>query len=343
MTAAASAKPATAETVNGLQNDRLGGAINSTNNQEDLPKQVTAGVRWRDHLVVHPAAELFPLMAEAELKELADDIKQHGVLEPITLFSTDGRPALLDGRNRLDACALAGLLSLDGDGNLQITTNGRAARLHYWLEHQDRDPYALVLSYNAHRRHLTGDQKRELIAKVLKAQPEKSNRAIAKQTKADDKTVGKVRADLEANAEIPHKTERAEASGRKARGRKPATKQPKTEKHKPAPKVPGLQTDTGPTVDQQRAADLKQVFSDAVHILLGLASRLPSAQLTDIVPPSGLVMVANFLNQIAALKPDDAAASAEAMKAKHAAADPALIPDDLSIPPYLRRTAEATS
>ena len=42
-----------------------------------------------------------------------------------------------------------------------------------------------------HRRHLTAEQKREMIAKVLKAQPEKSNRTIAKQTKVDDKTVAR--------------------------------------------------------------------------------------------------------------------------------------------------------
>ena len=40
----------------------------------------------------------------------------------------------------------------------------------------ETDPYAYVLSANVHRRHLTAEQKRELIAKVLKAQPEKSNR-----------------------------------------------------------------------------------------------------------------------------------------------------------------------
>jgi hypothetical protein len=38
------------------------------------------------------------------------------------------------------------------------------------------DPYEYVLSANLHRRHLTADQKRELIAKVLKAKPEASVR-----------------------------------------------------------------------------------------------------------------------------------------------------------------------
>ena len=58
--------------------------------------------------------------------------------------------------------------------------------------------------FNVHRRHLTAEQKRELIAKLLKAQPENSNRAIANATKVvDHKTVGKVRTDMEDRGEIP--------------------------------------------------------------------------------------------------------------------------------------------
>jgi hypothetical protein len=79
-------------------------------------------------------------------------------------------------------------------------------------------PYDLVLSANAHRRHLTAEQKRELIAKVLKAKPELSDRAIGKVAKVDHKTVASVRS--KANGEFPHKA-RTEATGRKSRGRKP--------------------------------------------------------------------------------------------------------------------------
>src|SRR5947199_9615571 len=90
---------------------------------------------WRAHPPVHSAAELFPLMSEAELKELAEDIEAHGLLEPIILFATGSQAILLDGRNRLDALSLTELLSLDDDGNLQIAnTAGHKARVHYWLE-----------------------------------------------------------------------------------------------------------------------------------------------------------------------------------------------------------------
>ena len=137
---------------------------------------------WRDHLKIHPAAELFPLMSEPELRELGEDIKAKGTIHhPIVLY----QGKLLDGRNRLDAMEMVGF-----DFDLE---RGHA------VHHLDRstDPYEYVISANLHRRHLTSEQKRELIAKVLKAKPEASNAAVAKQVKADDKTVAKVRGELE--------------------------------------------------------------------------------------------------------------------------------------------------
>ena len=87
----------------------------------------------------------------------------------------------LDGSSRREKL----LTSEPGDPHVRFVTGG--------------DPYALALSYNVHRRHLTPEQKRELIANVLKATPEKSNNQIAKQVKTHDKAVAKVRGDLEAS------------------------------------------------------------------------------------------------------------------------------------------------
>lgn len=56
-------------------------------------------------LTVHEAAEIFPLMSEAELKALSENIATEGLKEPIVLY--EGQ--VLDGRNRLEACRRAGV------------------------------------------------------------------------------------------------------------------------------------------------------------------------------------------------------------------------------------------
>jgi ParB-like nuclease domain len=201
---------------------------------------------WRDFLKVHPAAELFPRMSETELRELADDIEKHGLSEPITLYQPDSTedPQLLDGQNRLDALELLNRIRFHdpnewSDGSIDLLGDDFLTIGDY----SPVDPYAYVLSKNVHRRHLTAEQRRELIAKVLKAKPEASNRQVAKQVKADDKTVAKVRTELEATAEIPQ-LERTTGADRKARpSRKPVPSPPIERKptSRPSPsKLPTL-------------------------------------------------------------------------------------------------------
>ena len=64
----------------------------------------------------HPAANLFPLMEESALGELAADIAAYGLREPIWRHR-DGR--IIDGRNRWLACAKVGVtchaLTYEGD------------------------------------------------------------------------------------------------------------------------------------------------------------------------------------------------------------------------------------
>src|ERR1700677_873101 len=51
-------------------------------------------------LEFHPLAHIFPMLDDDELKTLAEDIKDKGLTEPITLY--EGK--VLDGRNRYRAC-----------------------------------------------------------------------------------------------------------------------------------------------------------------------------------------------------------------------------------------------
>jgi hypothetical protein len=127
-------------------------------------------------LPFHPLADLFPLMEGEEFAALVADIKANGLLEDIVLY--EGK--VLDGRNRYRACLTAGIVPRS-----------------YNCDHFVTDPAAHVISANIYRRHLTADQRRGLIHKLLAAQPEKSDRQIAEMAKASPTTVGKVRAKME--------------------------------------------------------------------------------------------------------------------------------------------------
>lgn len=92
----------------------------------------------------HPAANLFPLLPDAELAVLAADIKERGLLEPVTTL--DGH--VLDGRNRLRACELAGV----------------SPRFVEWEGRGDPVPW--VVSKNLKRRHLTESQRGMVAART---------------------------------------------------------------------------------------------------------------------------------------------------------------------------------
>ena len=85
---------------------------------------------------LHPVAKLFPMLADNELQALASDIKANGLQQPCVMQGG----VLLDGRNRLAACKLAGVeprfTTYDGDS-----------------------PVAFIIGVNLQRRHLTVSQK----------------------------------------------------------------------------------------------------------------------------------------------------------------------------------------
>jgi ParB-like chromosome segregation protein Spo0J len=152
--------------------------------------------------VAHPLAEIFPIISEDELKELAEDIRKNGMLEQITLH--EGK--ILDGRNRFAAAKSVGFAFR--------RTNFKELLCHL-------DPRAYVISANIKRRHLNSEQRRELIKLLLKADPNKSDRQIAATVKVDNKTVAAVRGQMEATEEIPQldKTTGADGKSRKREGK----------------------------------------------------------------------------------------------------------------------------
>lgn len=96
---------------------------------------------------VFPAADLFPMLPEDELQALADDIKTNGQRDPIVIATVDGEDVLVDGRNRLAACRLAGV-------------EPAMRRLN------GEDPTAFVVSVNINRRHMTKGQRAMAVAMI---------------------------------------------------------------------------------------------------------------------------------------------------------------------------------
>jgi ParB-like chromosome segregation protein Spo0J len=82
----------------------------------------------------HPICLLMPSADEDELQSLADDIRAHGLLDPIVLFEK----RILDGRNRAAACESAGL-----------------APRYVEFEGTREEALMFVVSHNLKRRHLT--------------------------------------------------------------------------------------------------------------------------------------------------------------------------------------------
>lgn len=82
---------------------------------------------------------------------------------------------------------------------------------------ENRESFAI--SENLDRRHLTTEQKRELVKYFLKLNPEKSDRQLAKETGVSDKTVNKIRENLKSRSEIPN-VDKADSLGRKVGDKK---------------------------------------------------------------------------------------------------------------------------
>lgn len=94
-------------------------------------------------LPVHPAADVFPMLPPDELDELAADIKANGLAHPIVVKAGQ----LIDGRNRREACRIAGVEPRT------VELNGQ-------------DPVAFILSTNIARRHLTKGQRAMAVARA---------------------------------------------------------------------------------------------------------------------------------------------------------------------------------
>jgi hypothetical protein len=132
----------------------------------------------------HPYAELFPLMTDTELEALTADIAAVGLRYSIVLY----QGMVLDGRNRLAACAAA---------KVEPT----------FMEHEadDASALALVISLNVQRRDLTAGQRAMAAARALPLyEKAAAERAKAGKTPGPDRAGGRSRDGVAAQFKVGH-------------------------------------------------------------------------------------------------------------------------------------------
>ena len=94
----------------------------------------------------HRYAKYFPLMEGEEFEDLVNDIREHGLLEPIVTFED----SILDGRNRFRACKRAGVEPK-------------------FAKYRGNGVLSYIISKNVHRRHLNVSQRAIIALDVLPA------------------------------------------------------------------------------------------------------------------------------------------------------------------------------
>ena len=104
---------------------------------------------------IHPIAELFPMLGKEELAELANDIKENGLQQAIVMLGD----TLLDGRNRMAACKVAGI-----DPRFET--------------YKGESPVSFIIGANLHRRHLEKSQRAALGVEI---EPELAKEAKKRQ------------------------------------------------------------------------------------------------------------------------------------------------------------------
>lgn len=138
----------------------------------------------------HELSSYLPLLEGEEFDDLVEDIKQHGQIEPATLF--EGK--ILDGRNRYRACKIL-------KQNL-ITREWKPSKA------TGSTPLQYVISENIMRRHLNTAQKAEigmLLYDEVKKQVEIERRKKEIETKRELGVIQKGKKDFQKNSTLRNK------------------------------------------------------------------------------------------------------------------------------------------
>jgi len=145
--------------------------------------------------------QVMPDMAQEEYDALKEDIAERGVMVPIE-FDEQGN--VLDGHHRLKICVELGI-----EDYPKIIRTGMS----------EPEKWTHARKLNMARRHLTREQRRELVQAQIKDTPELSDRQIAKMLGVSNSTVSLMRAELIGNGQVCESHTSIGADGKEYRRR----------------------------------------------------------------------------------------------------------------------------
>jgi hypothetical protein len=138
--------------------------------------------------------------------ELVGDMVRRGFRSQFPIITHNGK--IIAGVHRARACVKAGV-----------------DPVYQQFDGKQEDVERFIIQADLCRRHLKPEQRRDELKKLLKKNPEQSDRTIAAMAGVSPTTVGSARRELGSNVQVGHKG-RVEKSGRRARGRKPGSAGP---------------------------------------------------------------------------------------------------------------------
>jgi len=145
--------------------------------------------------------QVMPDMAQDEYEALKEDIAERGVMIPIK-FDEDGN--VLDGHHRLKICAELGI-----EDYPKIVRSGMS----------ETEKWTHARKLNMARRHLTREQRREMIRAQIKDTPGLSDRQIAKMLGVSHSTVGIIRRELIESGQVDESTTSLGSDGKEYKRR----------------------------------------------------------------------------------------------------------------------------
>ncbi|WP_338856954.1 ParB/RepB/Spo0J family partition protein [Gordonia hongkongensis] len=200
--------------------------------------------------------QALPPLSPEEYADLEKSILENGVLVPIVL---DENGVVIDGHHRQQIAA---------HHDLPCPSETKRG-------FTDTEKRGLALSLNLHRRQLTREQKRALVAESIKADPQLSDREHGRRTGVADTTAGRVRRELEESAAIPHFSERLDP--RTGNASQSATRPPRQDVEAPPEGV-------SPPAPRRRRRPIDESFFDATRHLHRAVTSLQNLGNDDRLP-----------------------------------------------------------